>query len=470
MNTRSPVTPTLATLLTAGLACTAQAQWTVVNLHPPAAVESYAFYGNGGQQVGQAAVGSESHASMWNGSSGSWVDLNPAGASESGANDTQSGTQYGYAGVAPGVYHASMWAGTSGSWADLNPPGADSSWVKGVSGAHQVGIASFTGVYHAGFWTGTAGSWVDLNPPGYDSSRAHSISGSQQVGQATIGGQGHAFMWTSTAASGVDLNPAGASTSTVLRTDGLQQVGSANFDGLHNHAGYWTGSAASWVDLHSGGPESEALGVHAGEQVGYIIDAGGSYHAVVWSGTSASVQYLDAFVPAGLVDPLADGIWSDANFTYVSGYAYTADGYGVALLWERVNPPTVVAPQSQAIAAGQPLTLSVTVSGVGPFTYQWSRVNTNASGSLVDGGRISGATTATLTISGATGSAAGSDGDAGLYSVTVTNAGGQITTTTVIAVLGAPRGCGSPDFNGDGDVGTDADIEAFFRVLAGGSC
>jgi hypothetical protein len=28
----------------------------------------------------------------------------------------------------------------------------------------------------------------------------------------------------------------------------------------------------------------------------------------------------------------------------------------------------------------------------------------------------------------------------------------------------------SADFNGDGDVGTDADIEAFFRVLAGGHC
>src|SRR5262249_48166173 len=26
------------------------------------------------------------------------------------------------------------------------------------------------------------------------------------------------------------------------------------------------------------------------------------------------------------------------------------------------------------------------------------------------------------------------------------------------------------DFNADGDVGTDADIEAFFRVLAGGAC
>jgi hypothetical protein len=33
-----------------------------------------------------------------------------------------------------------------------------------------------------------------------------------------------------------------------------------------------------------------------------------------------------------------------------------------------------------------------------------------------------------------------------------------------------PPCSGSADFNGDGDVGTDADIEAFFRVLAGGAC
>ena len=30
--------------------------------------------------------------------------------------------------------------------------------------------------------------------------------------------------------------------------------------------------------------------------------------------------------------------------------------------------------------------------------------------------------------------------------------------------------CGSADFNADGDIGTDADIESFFRVLGGGSC
>ena len=28
----------------------------------------------------------------------------------------------------------------------------------------------------------------------------------------------------------------------------------------------------------------------------------------------------------------------------------------------------------------------------------------------------------------------------------------------------------SADFNGDGDFGTDADIDSFFRVIAGGPC
>ena len=30
--------------------------------------------------------------------------------------------------------------------------------------------------------------------------------------------------------------------------------------------------------------------------------------------------------------------------------------------------------------------------------------------------------------------------------------------------------CGTADFDGDGDTGTDSDIEAFFRVLGGGTC
>jgi hypothetical protein len=42
---------------------------------------------------------------------------------------------------------------------------------------------------------------------------------------------------------------------------------------------------------------------------------------------------------------------------------------------------------------------------------------------------------------------------------------------TCLAGTCPPPPCtSSADFNGDGDIGTDADIESFFRVLAGGPC
>ena len=46
--------------------------------------------------------------------------------------------------------------------------------------------------------------------------------------------------------------------------------------------------------------------------------------------------------------------------------------------------------------------------------------------------------------------------------------GGVNVQVTITGIAGT--GCASPDIDGDGDVGTDADIEAFFRVLAGGHC
>jgi hypothetical protein len=468
MNTHTAFASLLAAL--AG-AATAQAQWTVVNIHPAAATDSYTYYGRASQQVGQVYVGGQSHASLWSGTAASWVDLHPAGALESVAIDIDSGTQVGYTTLISGQNVACLWSGTPGSWVNLNPAGVtDGSYVLGISGAQQVGFAVVGGQYHAGTWSGTAASWLDLNPPGADSSSGYSISGVQQFGRATTAGVTHAFLWSGSPGSGMDLNPAGATSSTGARTDGAQQVGSAIFGGVI-HAGMWNGTAASWVDLHpAGASESESLGLSNGEQVGYMIDGAG-YRASLWSGSSASWVDLSVFVPAGLSDSFADGIWNDASFTYVSGYAYDSGGHGVALLWERPHPPSVVQPPaSQAVLAGQPLTLSVSVTGAGPFTYQWSRANTNASGNLSNGGPISGATTAALTIAPTTGSAPGSDGDAGTYTVTVTNAAGSTTSTAIVAVLGAPRTCGSADFNADGDIGTDADIEAFFRVLAGGGC
>jgi hypothetical protein len=46
---------------------------------------------------------------------------------------------------------------------------------------------------------------------------------------------------------------------------------------------------------------------------------------------------------------------------------------------------------------------------------------------------------------------------------------GGINVQVTITGTGG-TGCGSADFDGNGDVGTDQDIEAFFRVLSGGHC
>ncbi|HYE62521.1 MAG TPA: hypothetical protein VD997_11055 [Phycisphaerales bacterium] len=47
---------------------------------------------------------------------------------------------------------------------------------------------------------------------------------------------------------------------------------------------------------------------------------------------------------------------------------------------------------------------------------------------------------------------------------------GWINLDDASVYVGTVPGCGSQDFNGDGDSGTDADIEAFFACLAGNCC
>ena len=42
--------------------------------------------------------------------------------------------------------------------------------------------------------------------------------------------------------------------------------------------------------------------------------------------------------------------------------------------------------------------------------------------------------------------------------------------TNLLETTAPASGCGSADFNGDNDIGTDADIEAFFACLAGNCC
>ncbi|HWX19086.1 MAG TPA: immunoglobulin domain-containing protein [Candidatus Binatia bacterium] len=80
-----------------------------------------------------------------------------------------------------------------------------------------------------------------------------------------------------------------------------------------------------------------------------------------------------------------------------------------------VAPVVTNQPASRIVTAGSPVNFTVGAVGTSPVGYQW---RFNGAG-LVDGGRISGAGSAALTISNA------QPGDAGGYSVLVTNAAGS---------------------------------------------
>jgi sugar lactone lactonase YvrE len=83
---------------------------------------------------------------------------------------------------------------------------------------------------------------------------------------------------------------------------------------------------------------------------------------------------------------------------------------------------------SQVAVGSSDVTLSVTLSGNGPFSFQWRR----GTGDLQDGGNITGATTAQLTLSNI------SLPDSGDYSVVITGSDGTIASPASTLTIAQP--------------------------------
>ena len=92
------------------------------------------------------------------------------------------------------------------------------------------------------------------------------------------------------------------------------------------------------------------------------------------------------------------------------------------------EPHILTQPESQTVPPGGNATFRVGASGTEPLSYQW-RFNGS---DLADGGRISGATTATLTVSNV------EAGDAGEYDVVVSNPAGMGTSDPASLTVGVP--------------------------------
>jgi hypothetical protein len=109
---------------------------------------------------------------------------------------------------------------------------------------------------------------------------------------------------------------------------GGTQVGGVSLFGGISHALLWSGSAASVVDLHPAGFDSSyARGISGNSQVGEGFDSMASQtHALLWSGSAASVVDLH---PVGFDNSFARGVHGG---TQVGFGGATGSGYH-ALLW-----------------------------------------------------------------------------------------------------------------------------------------
>ena len=137
-----------------------------------------------------------------------------------------------------------------------------------------------------------------------------------------------------------------------------------------------------------------------------------------FSGTATATLWLTNAQPA-----------NTGNYTVVVTNLTGSVTSAVGVLTVLAPPSLTAQPQSSTNVAGTTASFSATAAGSAPLVYQW-KFN---GGNLANGGRISGATSNTLTITGV------QPTDAGNYTLVVTNAVGAVTSSVaILAVLGPP--------------------------------
>jgi hypothetical protein len=144
----------------------------------------------------------------------------------------------------------------------------------------------------------------------------------------------------------------------------------------------------------------------------------------------------------------------DTNYTAANATARLV--LDNAVCWAiGLNPTITTQPPNVNVPTGQTAMMTVGAAGQSPLSYQWRKGGV----AVANGGRVSGATTATLTITGALAS------DTGSYSVVVTNSCGS--TTSLGGVLRVGVACVG-DFNGSGALSVQ-DIFDFLTAYFAGS-
>lgn len=165
-------------------------------------------------------------------------------------------------------------------------------------------------------------------------------------------------------------------------------------------------------------PQSQTVG--AGSNVILSVTAGGTpVPTFQWFRNGTAIAgATTASLALNNVQPADAG-----NYTVtVSNSAGSVTSNTATLTVSGVAPTIAAQPQSQTVTTGSNVTFSVTASGTPAPTYQWSK----------GGVAIAGATGTSLSLTNV------QAGDAGSYTVTVTNSAGSVTSTTATLTVNTP--------------------------------
>ncbi|MGO8676782.1 MAG: immunoglobulin domain-containing protein [Limisphaerales bacterium] len=201
--------------------------------------------------------------------------------------------------------------------------------------------------------------------------------------------------------------------------------------GLFNGSGWFVESDSASPVLVKSPVSSTNL---AGTSVAFSVQASGTpVLSYTWRRTTIKGTFT--LTDGGNVSGSATATLSLTNLSGLDSGAYTAlisSPFGavtsaVATLTV-LDPYISKQPVGSTNVAGSPASFSVSAAGASPITYQWLKNGTN----LVQGTNLSGVTSSTMTVKSVLG------GDAGAYTVLVTDPYGQVLSTAANLVVVDP--------------------------------
>jgi hypothetical protein len=241
---------------------------------------------------------------------------------------------------------------------------------------------------------------------------------------------------------------------------GVGSIWSAGGWALTHHQDQLSGGNTVWLEVSFRNAANEILALYKSS----VIDASLTPDAYVYLAVTNQIDIADPSystitntvasysAPAGTTKVRFQVVFVQTGYDGGSVYFDDLELSKIA----GSDPDILASPVSQTKVEGQTVTFSVSAVGATTLGYQWKKDGTN----LVNGGAVSGATNASLTISNLT------SANAGNYTVEVTDNAGMVESTAAVLTIVTAAQASNVLMNPGFETGTEA--PAWTRFNGGG--